>query len=872
MIDRGELPALQSIIEGGVSGNLGTLEPQLSPMLWTSIATGKMAYHHGVAGFTEVDPHSGRVVPVSAATRKCRTIWEILGERGLKSHVVGWFATQGEQDLNGCMVSNLHAHLKGIAQDQDPADWPAPPPGTYWPPELAAELDELRVSPYEIDPDEILRLFVPRAGEVDQSTDQRLALLVERLAEAYSVQAAATWLMEHRPDWDFMAVYFRAIDEISHIFMPYHPPRMAEVPERDFEIYKGVVEMAYRAHDLMLQRLLGLAGEDAAVMLVSDHGFHSDHLRPRYTPNVPAGITVWHRNQGVIAAKGQGIHSDVLIHGARLLDITPTILHWFGLPVGEDMEGRVLGEAFSSAAAVAGIPTWESTLQEGRSRSAMSEDESKALLDQFVKLGYIDEIPADADLAAIETARENAWNMARACLYGARYEEALPLLEDCVFAFPERSDYAQLLARCQLALGLLDEADDSAALALATAGYIGGARLIQAYVALEKQEKKRALELLEQVQAEDPEAPMLLHYLTLAYVALHRWVDAESVARKILAADPASVQGHLALARCQIHQGKLDLAIETALDAISHDFSVARGHFLLGTALFQSGDWERAELALGRAIELGRGVDAAPAHRMLASIFSRRGDQDRSTLHYLSSRSTRQGTAKQDPGKLAVLRAGIAARARAREGIRREQRAKNPVAGGLMPDLSEFLIVSGLPRSGTSLMMQILTAGGLQAMTDGLRGADSDNPEGYYEWEEIKTLPQNPNVIEKAHGKVTKVISALLPHLPPRHRYKVIFMTRPASQIAKSQEVMILNRGGEIPDRGSMEDVLGEHSERVLGGLRSHPNVELLEISYPELVRCPDDVLKRLGDFLGTGFQSAKGVKSVIRPALFRNV
>ncbi|MFN9944506.1 MAG: alkaline phosphatase family protein [bacterium] len=80
-------------------------------MLWTSVATGKMAYHHGVAGFTEVDPVDKAVVPVSAATRKCRTLWEMLGDHGYRSHVVNWFATQGEQDLNGKMVSNLYCHL-----------------------------------------------------------------------------------------------------------------------------------------------------------------------------------------------------------------------------------------------------------------------------------------------------------------------------------------------------------------------------------------------------------------------------------------------------------------------------------------------------------------------------------------------------------------------------------------------------------------------------------------------------------------------------------------------------------------------------------------------------------------------------------------
>jgi len=112
MMDAGSLPGISRLVDEGTSGNLTTLEPQLSPMLWTSVATGKMAYHHGVSGFTEVDPRNGAVVPVSAATRRCRTIWEMLGERGLRSNVVGWFATQGEQDLPGHVVSNMFCHVK----------------------------------------------------------------------------------------------------------------------------------------------------------------------------------------------------------------------------------------------------------------------------------------------------------------------------------------------------------------------------------------------------------------------------------------------------------------------------------------------------------------------------------------------------------------------------------------------------------------------------------------------------------------------------------------------------------------------------------------------------------------------------------------
>jgi len=220
LLKEGQLNGIHSLMEGGTSGNLATLEPQLSPMLWSSIATGKMAYHHGVEGFTEVDPITGQVVPVSAATRKCKTLWEMLGEKGLRSHIVSWFATQGEQDLDGKMVSNMYGHLRDTTPDMDPADFPPPIPGTYWPEDLANSMDELRVSPFEIDKD-ILQPFLPAGHKIDQSRDKRLDSLRQHLAEAYSVHSAATHLMQTDPEWDFMAVYYRAIDEISHHFMHY---------------------------------------------------------------------------------------------------------------------------------------------------------------------------------------------------------------------------------------------------------------------------------------------------------------------------------------------------------------------------------------------------------------------------------------------------------------------------------------------------------------------------------------------------------------------------------------------------------------------------------------------------------------------------
>src|ERR1700733_6156368 len=104
-------------------------------------------------------------------------------------------------------------------------------------------------------------------------------------------------------------------------------------------------------------------------------------------------------------------------------------------------------------------------------------------------------------------------------------------------------------------------------------------------------------------------------------------------------------------------------------------------------------------------------------------------------------------------------------------------------------------IVSGLPRSGTSLMMQMLDAGGLPVLADGERKPDPDNPKGYLEWERIKQLPKDPSVIAEAEGKAVKVISQLILSLPAGHEYRILFMQRPLPEVLKSQDEMLRRRG-----------------------------------------------------------------------------
>ena len=352
LLDNGQMPALESLINHGVMGNLATLDPPMSPMLWTSIATGMHADKHGIINFTEPAPQSAGIRPVMASSRKVKALWNILTQKNFKTNVIGWWPSHPAEPINGICISNFYQRANA------PIDKPWPMSvGTVHPKSKQKIFQRLRVHPQELTQAHILP-FVPDAAKIDQDKDKRLESLVKIIADCSSIQAAATWILENE-EWDFLAVYFDAIDHFCHAFMNFHPPRMPHIPEDMFDLYKGVVTGGYLYHDMMLSRLLQLAGDDVTVILVSDHGFHSDHLRPAAIPKEPAGPAWQHRSYGIICMKGPNILQDERIYGANLLDIAPTVLTLYGLPIGADMDGKPLVQAFDKQIEPEYIPSWE---------------------------------------------------------------------------------------------------------------------------------------------------------------------------------------------------------------------------------------------------------------------------------------------------------------------------------------------------------------------------------------------------------------------------------------------------------------------------------------------------------------------------------
>jgi predicted AlkP superfamily phosphohydrolase/phosphomutase len=441
LMSAGQLPHLKRLAEDGASGDLASLQPMLSPMLWTSIATGKYPHKHGIHGFTEPCPDGYGIRPASSTSRTAKAIWNILSQSGLRTHQIGWYASHPAEPINGISVSN---HL-AVAPTPN-APWPLVE-GTVYPPSVADELSELRLRPEEVGLNE-LGQFIPSAAQIDPASDDRLLKCAVIIAETATTHAAATWAIEREP-WDFMAVLYDGLDHFGHMFMDYHPPKLPWISSSDFEHYQHVMAKAYSFHDMMLGRLLELAGEDAVVILVSDHGFCSGEDRPRQTVKTLEGLSRWHRPAGICVMHGPGVRQGVRLEGASLLDVTPTILSLFGVPIGQDMDGRPWLEAIEFAEPADSIPSWEQTPGDAGLHAAelrQSNADSLQVLRHLINLGYLAPASTDIQAAIDETLDTNQFNLARSLIFAGEHDRGIEILTSLVQKHPHNEDFREALS------------------------------------------------------------------------------------------------------------------------------------------------------------------------------------------------------------------------------------------------------------------------------------------------------------------------------------------------------------------------------------------------------------------------------------------
>ncbi len=660
LLDAGKMPALKALVDSGVSGSLATLRPIISPLLWTSIATGKRADKHDILSFLEPVPgDQGGVRPVSSTSRKAKALWNILSQEGLRSCVVNWYASHPAEPIEGCVLSDRFQHTF----NKENPERAALDPSAVHPPELLEIASMLQVHPLDLKPEQIAAFFGEKLPVTD---DVRLQAIVRLLAECASTHNAATFFAEHE-QWDLLAVYYDAIDHFGHGFMEYHPPAMTHVEPADAEIYGHVVESAYCLCDLMLARLLALVGSETTVLLLSDHGFYNDGQRParptteevaRMGKSTGVNPLAWHRPQGILVAAGPGVRCDDLVHGASLLDITPTVLALLGLPVAEDMDGKVLTTMFADPIEPTRIASYEPAHpRDGVIRDASVEETdpwaARSALEQLAALGYI-ELPKDSDNpgeSAAQAVHDRKNNLAQLLFAEGRTVEALAVLRELLAEKPDLPHIICRMALCLVELHQLPEAESLLRGVVERFPEMMLGPLLLGQMCVAKGDLEGARAWLDRVRGQSVRSPNFHILVGQIHLRQREWKAAADAFRQALDIDDDSAEAHDGLGVALRESGRLEDAVYEHMRAASLQHHRAQTHVNLGIALALSKQVDWAIRAFTIAAELAP-TEPFP-HRCLARIYRRaKDDKEKSREHFARAVALRRELKDKRPAFL----------------------------------------------------------------------------------------------------------------------------------------------------------------------------------------------------------------------------
>jgi tetratricopeptide (TPR) repeat protein len=359
LIAAGRCPTLARLKREGAWADLVSHQPVLSPLIWTSMGTGRRPEEHGILDFVVSDPATGKDVPITSQFRKVHAFWNILSFLGRRVDVVNWWATYPAEPVNGVLVSErMFYQLFGIRPSLDD-------PATVFPPKRLGEIRLLVTGADEIGYDEIRRYCdisradfearIAAARTAENPFDDPVNHLRQMIAVTRSVFTIARQLAERQPA-DVLAVYIEGTDTVGHRFAHFMPPRLPWVAVADVRRFGGAMARFYELCDRDLGELLRVVPADTTVIVTADHGFFTDAARPSAPPDdFGSGAAQWHRMTGVFLAAGPDVRRGRLAH-ADISDLCRTVLWLQGAPISRQLQGRELTELVEPAWVAANPP------------------------------------------------------------------------------------------------------------------------------------------------------------------------------------------------------------------------------------------------------------------------------------------------------------------------------------------------------------------------------------------------------------------------------------------------------------------------------------------------------------------------------------
>lgn len=339
LIGEGKLPTFARLKRDGAFGRLRSIEPLLSPIVWTTIATGREAQDHGIFDFIEIGP-DGQPTPITSVRRKVPALWNIAGQFGIPSGFVGWYASFPAEKVEGFEISDrLAFHQVSSARATA---------GATYPEGIEKELYARFGAPApDLDATKARFLSAPAAA-LSPDGERRIEELARIRATTEFYRKAAPALERERRT-TLLGVYFEIVDACGHLFMEDAPPKRADVSDADYAAFHDTVDRCYAYQDEVLGDFLRLETPATTTIVVSDHGFKSGDLRPQTSGRADTGLApLWHQLYGVVFLHGPGVARGREIRGATVLDVAPTVISLLGIPPSRELPGRPIVSAFAA--------------------------------------------------------------------------------------------------------------------------------------------------------------------------------------------------------------------------------------------------------------------------------------------------------------------------------------------------------------------------------------------------------------------------------------------------------------------------------------------------------------------------------------------
>ena len=338
LVDAGRMPNLERLMTAGAWGQMETIVPILSPLIWTTVATGVEPEVHGILDFLEVDPSTGQQVPITGRGRRVPAIWNLASAMGLRVGVVGWWGTWPAERVNGSMVSDrLYSTLR---EGVDKSMFRQDPPDMVFPADRTGEFAAIRDRAVVETDWQALRYFMDvseavydRAIAEDRGLRDPVDGMLRIVAATRTYMGSGLVLAEERPD--LLMVYIEGTDGIGHVLAPYMDPPTIEVDPADAAVYAAAVPRYFEVIDRWIGRYLEVCPlSEWAVLVVSDHGFTWGKDRPKGLMGMGGATAgLWHAEDAVFVVAGAGVASLGRVEEeSSVYDLTPTIAALLGIP------------------------------------------------------------------------------------------------------------------------------------------------------------------------------------------------------------------------------------------------------------------------------------------------------------------------------------------------------------------------------------------------------------------------------------------------------------------------------------------------------------------------------------------------------------